>query len=146
MTPAPLDYSFGGLPGVWLLDGFRRLESRHGPALTIRDPDGLHAALARILVTRGAPLRGIELRFLRRLMALGQASLAALLGASEQTLARWEKGQSALSPAAERLMRLIVTEYLGDEVAVRTTLALRDDTRPAVLRLRLTRRGWRQAA
>ena len=134
------------MPDVWLLNGFKWRETSSGPAFSISDWDGLHLAMARALVTRPSPISPRALRFLRGWMALGQAGLAALLGTTEQTFARWEKGTTQFSPPAQRLMRLLVLEQLGDAVPVRATLARVGDQGEQPLRLRRTSRGWRVAA
>jgi len=120
----PFHYLASGLPNVWLMDGFHRADTPDGPGVRIEDADGLHLALARAIVTDRRRFQPEELRYLRRFLALSQANVAALLGNSEQTVARWEKGETAIDPSGERLIRFIVTERLGDDVTVLE--ALRD--------------------
>lgn len=120
----PFHYLASGLPDVWLLNGFHREDTPDGPAVRIEDVDALHEELARAIVTDRRCFQPAELRYLRRFLALSQANVAALLGISEQTVARWEKGETAIDPSGERLVRFIVTEALGEDVTVRD--ALRD--------------------
>ena len=118
----PFHYRASGLPDVWLLNGVQREDTPDGPAVRIEDADGLHRELARAIVAVRQPIKASELRYLRRFLALSQASLAALLGISAQTVARWEKAETGIDPSAERLVRFIVTEALGDDVIVREAL------------------------
>ena len=87
----PLAYTQCGLDNVFLLNGFERCEGGAG-SIKITDMDGLHQAIGlNIVLERKAPT-GKELRFLRAEMDKTQAELADLLGVSDQTVARWEKG------------------------------------------------------
>lgn len=121
---APYHYTACGLDNVWLLNGFSREESPYGETVAVEDADGLFRALAHALVTDKRALGPQELRFLRKLMHLSQLNVAHLLGCSDQTVARWEKGQTAVDPSAERLIRLVVLDWLGADPEV--TAALRD--------------------
>jgi DNA-binding transcriptional regulator YiaG len=120
----PFHYVASGLPDVWLVNGFQREDTPDGPAVRIEDVDGLHRELARAIVADRRAFKPAELRYLRRFLSLSQANVAALLGISEQTVARWEKGETSIDPSGERLIRFIVTEALGEDVTVRE--ALRD--------------------
>ncbi len=145
----PIHYTASGLPDVWLLNGFHREETAHGPAVRIEDADGLHKALARAIVTEKKPFTPVELRFLRKLLALSQASVARLLGISDQTVARLEKGETVIDAAAERLIRFIVLEHLGEDVIVRDELAAlaeQDEALHGEHRLRRTGKAWKRAA
>ena len=148
-APEPFLYRASGLPDVWLLNGFHREDTPDGPAVRIEDADGLHRTLARAIVAGRKPIAPAELRYLRRYLALSQANVAALLGVSEQTIARWEKGETTIDPSGERLVRFIVTEALGEDVIVRE--ALRDLAAADKAahgeggrRLRRGGRGWRE--
>ncbi len=145
----PLHYTASGLPDVWLLNGFHREETSHGPAIRIEDADGLHRTLARTLVTNKKSLAPAELRFLRKLLALSQANVARLIGSTDQTVARWEKGETSIDPAAERLIRFIVLEHLGDDVVVKEELAAlaeQDEALHGEHRLKWQGKTWKRAA
>src|SRR4051794_31633847 len=101
----PLHYTASGLPDVWLLNGFRRVETRHGPGVAIEDADGLHDRIANTIVTQPRPFTPAELRFLRKHIQQSQAGLARILGISVQTVARWEKNATLIDPTAERTLR-----------------------------------------
>lgn len=148
-APEPFHYTASGLPDVWLMNGFHREDTPYGPAVRIEDADGLHLALARAIVTAKKPFAPAELRFLRKLLALSQANLARLLGVSDQTVARWEKGETTFDAAAERLVRFIVLEHLGEDVIVRQELAAlaeQDEALHGEHRLRHVGKAWQRAA
>lgn len=118
----PLHYKACGLDNTWLLNGFAISETAYGPGVAVEDADGLHKALAHALVSDKQPITGQELRFLRKHMNLSQQGLAKLLGSSGQRIARWEKGQSGIDPAAERLVRLLVLNWLQENRDVQKAL------------------------
>jgi DNA-binding transcriptional regulator YiaG len=154
MPPAapvvPFHYSGAGLSDVWLLNGFHLEDTPDGPAVRIEDADGLHAALARGIVAARQAISPAELRYLRRFLRLSQANVARLLGISEQTVARWEKGETAIDPSGERLVRFIAMEALGQDVIVQAelrALAAADEAAhgSSARRLSRGRRGWAAA-
>ena len=120
-APTPLHYTMCGLDNVWLLNGFHPEETAYGPGVRVEDAEDLHRALAAGIVADKAPMSGQELRFIRKLMGLSQNGLARLLGSSDQRVARWEKGQP-LDPSAERLIRMVTRDWLGDDYHIRDAL------------------------
>ena len=101
----PFHYRACGLDDVFLLNGFARKESGYGKAVTIKDIDGLHQAIGLRLITQRKALAPKELRFLRKEMDLSQEELARKLGLDVQTVARYEKGETAISGPADQLIR-----------------------------------------
>ena len=119
-SSAPFRYAFGGLEGIYLADGFERVETGYGAGVVFHDLDGLHEAIGEQLArARAGSLSGAEIRFLRGLMGCTQRTLAALLGATEQTLARWETGKTALPGPADLLLRALFLQHLGKPVDLR---------------------------
>ena len=86
-------YTESGLGNVWLASGFRIVKSERGESLVIEDIEGLHVAIGRGVVEEEKKLTGPEIRFLRTELLLSQNALSQLLGVTEQTVARWEKGK-----------------------------------------------------
>lgn len=106
-------YTDSGLDNVYLVNGFAEEETAYGPAVAIEDVDGLHKAIGRWLVNLPKALNGAELRFLRHELDLSQKRLASLIGASEQAVGRWERAsRKAIDPVADRLVRVIYTEFV----------------------------------
>jgi DNA-binding transcriptional regulator YiaG len=98
-------YVASGLDDVYLLSGYERYETDYGSGISITDIDGLHHAIAENIALHKKTLNGKEIRFLRKQMKLSQDELGVLLGASEQTVGRWEKGQSAVPGPADLSVR-----------------------------------------
>jgi DNA-binding transcriptional regulator YiaG len=99
-------YREGGLPNVYLTNGYREVKTPYGPSVVIRDVEGLHFAIAQCAVRERAHLTGPELRFIRKFLELTQAQLGELLGLEEQSVRRWER-LPRVPKAADRAMRLL---------------------------------------
>jgi putative transcriptional regulator len=80
-----------GLPNVYLLNGYREIETPHGLGVSIEDVEALHTAISQALVEEKPSLTGPEVRFIRKLLQLTQVQLAELLGVEDQSVRRWEK-------------------------------------------------------
>lgn len=80
-----------GLPNVYLINGYREVETPHGRGVAIEDVENLHMTIAYYLVEEKPSLTGPEVRFTRKLLELTQTQLAELLGVEDQSVRRWEK-------------------------------------------------------
>lgn len=105
-------YTDSGLTNVWLANGYRTVKSPYGKATAIADVEGLHRSIGRKLALERSHLSGHEFRFLRKELGLSQVALSALLGNTEQAVAKWEKGAS-LPAWADRLLRQVYLEQAG---------------------------------
>jgi len=110
----PLHYRACGLDDVYLVNGFTREQIDGEEAVAIEDLDGLWKAIGLALVEERKALAPKEVRFLRRHMDLTQAELGAELRVSDQTVARWEKGETPISGTADVLLRIL---FLASELA-----------------------------
>jgi transcriptional regulator with XRE-family HTH domain len=99
----PLHYTACGLDDVYLVNGFTRDVVDGEGYLTIEDLDGLWKAIGLSLMTRKV-LAPKEIKFLRDHMGFTQAQLGGRLRVSDQTIARWEKGETKLIPGSADLM------------------------------------------
>ncbi len=107
----PFRYLACGLDNVFLTSGYQRKERGGQWVTAIEDADGLHKAIAKHLVLRRKELGGREVRFLRKHLELTQAELGKLFGVTDQTVARYEKGESAFDGAADMLLRVLVAGH-----------------------------------
>ena len=99
-------YRESGLANLYLTSGYREVETAYGPSVVIEDVEGLHRAIATMLVKERPHLTGPEVRFIRRTLEKTQAELAALLGVEEQSVRRWERLPRVPTPA-DRAVRLL---------------------------------------
>lgn len=110
-------YTESGLQNIWLANGYAVVKTKHGKGVSIRDVDGLHRMIGKALAKK-PKLTGSELRFLRKEMGMSQGALAALVGTSEQNVSLWER-RGAIPKTADRLIRLIYLEHMGNNSRVR---------------------------
>ncbi len=103
-------YRESGLDNVWLLNGYEKHKTFAGPAVSFKDIDGLHQTIARALVSKPSRLTAQEFRFLRVELDLSQKALGDIIGASEQAVARWERGVTPVPSAEDRLLRALYRE------------------------------------
>jgi putative transcriptional regulator len=141
-------YTESGLQNVWLSNGYAVVKTKHGKGVSINDVEGLHRAIAKSLA-RKAKLTGGELRFLRKEMGMSQNALAGLVGTSEQNVSLWER-RGAIPKTADRLVRLIYLEHVGNNSKVREIIdRLNDqDREQAIEKLTFSEQAgrWKEAA
>ena len=141
-------YTECGLDNVYLCGGVDVTAGPRGKQIIIRDIDGLHKVIGRILVNEKRDLSGKELRFLRHEMVMSQATLAKLLDVAEQTVHRWEAGKTEVPKPAESLIRLLFNEHLGDNENIKSALKRIAALEDAIDQKRLTlvdgRGGWQR--
>lgn len=113
-----LHYTACGLDYVYLANGFIWHDTEYGRGVSIDNIDGLHQAIARHVVLSDARLRGQEVRFVRSLLDLSQASLARCLGATRAAIARWEGlPDTPIPKPSDRLLRLVYAYRHDPEIA-----------------------------
>jgi putative transcriptional regulator len=151
MANGEYHYTERGLDSVYLVNGYKIVETPDGRSIVIQDLDGLHKAIGRILAIERKRLNGKEVRFLRTEMLLSQHVLARLLHVTEQTVARWEKDQCKISGPADAMLRLLYLEHIGGDEKIsdllRNIADLEDDIdRACQFSLEETSSGWDLAA
>lgn len=145
----PLRYSASGLDDVYLVSGWKRVQTPHGDGISIKDVDGLHRAIGLFLVKQKKALSAAEVRFLRKEMDLTQDELGERVCKSGQQIARWEKGQSEISGSAELLLRVLYLQHLGQHpllTEIVEQLRQIEDRANQKRVFKPTRAGWRPAA
>lgn len=123
----PVQYLGCGLDDIWLASGYEIEEIDGEQAITVKNLDGLLAAIGQSLVKRKKLLTGKEIRFLRRQMDLTQSKLARLVGCDAQQIARYEKGQNKINGPTDRLIRMLYRSHLNDETSVLDILEALDE-------------------
>lgn len=141
-------YDASGLPGITLLNvEVSRCAECGEFEVSIPNIDGLHKALATVLVQKRERLVGAEIRFLRKYLGFSGVDFAEHLGVTPETVSRWEQGSTAMGVTADRFLRWLVltrdpvSRYPLDllkEVAV-------EDARASRLGMRAAHGGWQPA-
>lgn len=147
---APVQYRACGLDNVYLRSGYT-IKERHGERyMSVKNADELHEAIAFHLASRKKALRGQEIRFLRKYLGLTQAQLGEKFGVTDQTVARYEKEDSAFEGPADMLLRLLVlAKVVGGAIEIEDTVRQVRDTDSVAndnLTLAYEADGWKVAA
>jgi DNA-binding transcriptional regulator YiaG len=145
----PLHYTDCGLDDVYLVSGYEVEKTSEGEGISIKKLDELHKAIGCSLVKERKVLSGKELRFLRKQMELTQAELGAIVGRTSQAVARWEKGEGAISGAADVVLRLLFIEHAGNRINTRKLvekLNEMDSSMDEKLFFEKTDQGWKSKA
>lgn len=149
MEKEPYHYTMCGLDDVYLLNGVTEESTPYGPAVSIQDIDGLHRAIAQHLARNKKALNGKEMRFLRKQMDLTQDELSCLLSVSDQSIARWEKGEvDPPGPAELSLRTLYLSHAEGkiDAVQLAKHIKMLGEQPSAPQLFQDGQEGWRAAA
>ena len=149
---SPYHYTECGLDDIYLRSGYEIHSTPEGDFVSVKDADELLKAIGIHLVTAKKELTGRELRFLRKHMDETQAELADLLRVSDQTVARWEKGEgegAGIPGPADFLIRMLFLEHIGEQQGVRELLRdlkERDEDPSGKQFFRPTKGGWKPMA
>jgi putative transcriptional regulator len=144
-----IKYDASGLPGVTL----ENVEVRRCPAcgeteFVIPRIEELHGLIASTIIQKPARLTASEIRFLRKHLGWSGADFARMVGATPETVSRWESGTAAMGVQTDRLLRLMVAhlkpiEHYGEDEIQRTAVS---PPKPARLRLANHQGEWRKRA
>lgn len=150
MTVAHEDYRYeeSGLTNI-ILAG---IEVRHCTACgesqpVIRGIEGLHRAIARIIVEQSARLSGEQVRFLRTYLGWRAVDFAKIMGVGKECVSRWENDHDPIGGTADRALRLLVltqkpvSDYTPERFA-EILESIRDERASATLRLERQPGGW----
>ncbi|MDP4529400.1 helix-turn-helix domain-containing protein [Alkalimonas delamerensis] len=125
-------YAESGLSNVYLKNGFT-VEIIDGEEFTsIDDMNGLHSTIAQAVVESRKPLTHEEFKFLRIELNVSQKMLATRFGVDEQTIARYEKGQTKIPRTTDAALRSLYMESLQKNSPVSYFLDLLADTEAEV--------------
>jgi len=135
-------YTDGGLRNIWLANGYERVETPYGKALTIQDLPGLTRAICKALIRKNSKLTGAEFRYLRQAMLMSQASLGRTLGRTDQAIAGWEKN-SKVPKFADQMLRVVYAAHAdGNEQVKNIIHAMNDVERTINFVMTETKIGW----
>ncbi len=140
-------YTESGLRNIWLANGFKEHKTAYGKGIAFDNIEGLHREIGRNLCAYRPRLTGPEFRFLRHELDLSQSALAALLGNNDQAVALWEKSKVKVPTWADRLMRALYREHMGENVKIRKLIeavAVLENSKslPTRFEARETAKGW----
>jgi DNA-binding transcriptional regulator YiaG len=141
-------YRESGLPNVYLDGGYREIKTPYGPSIVIEDVEGLHFAIAQMLVNERPHLSGAEVRFIRRYLEKTQSEFAALLGVTEQSARRWES-LNRVPKQADHAVRLLFLNTIRERATpfedVVAHSQANDEAAPVNLHYRPRAKEWEPA-
>jgi len=105
-------YIESGLTNIYLKNGVKTEHFDGEEYTSINDIDSLHKIIGHTIVMRKIPLSGQSFRFLRTELNVSQNILGNRFGVSEQTIARYEKGQTQIPRTTDIALRTLYTESL----------------------------------
>ncbi|MCH8536352.1 MAG: helix-turn-helix domain-containing protein [Alkalimonas sp.] len=121
-------YTESGLSNVFLKNGFT-VEIIDGEEFTsIDDMNGLHSTIAQAVAESRKPLTHEEFKFLRIELNVSQKMLGTRFGVDEQTIARYEKGQTKIPRTTDAALRSLYMESQEKNNPVSYFLDLLADT------------------
>lgn len=107
-------YTACGLDNIWLKNGFEKHSTSYGDGVAIHNLDGLHRVIALEIIKSTLPLTGKEFRFLRIELDFSQKIVADLMDKTAQAVATWEKGTVTLPRLADKAIRDMYMESIGE--------------------------------
>lgn len=111
-------YSESGLSNVFLKNGYSVEVIDGDEYVSIDDLNDLHRVLGTSVVGKTTPLTREEFKFLRIELNLSQRMLGNRFGVSEQTIARYEKGQSEIPRTTDATLRSLYVESINQNSSV----------------------------
>ncbi len=107
-------YTDCGLSNVYLQSGYH-VETFEGEEyISFEDIDGLHQAIGHHLTAKKKLLTGEEFRFFRNEFNQSRRALGEMLGVDQQTIGRWEKGESPVPRWADATIRQLYLESIDE--------------------------------
>ena len=124
------DYRESGLDNVQLLDAPVWECGNGHQEIELPNAEQLHRLLAGLLIRKSTPLRGSEIRFLRKELGLSGRAFAERLGMTPEHLSRLETGGRGITSTIDLLVRLAV----GWELTRRRQIEFPSEVEPFVTR------------
>jgi len=121
-------YIESGLSHVYLKNGYHAESIDGDEFVSIDDLNGLHRILGASIASQTRALTPEEFKFLRIELNLSQRILAYRFGVSEQTIARYEKGQSDIPRTTDAALRSLYMESCDQHNSVSFFLNLLADS------------------
>ena len=104
---SPYHFVDSGLPNVYLTGiKYRICTECKKQAADIPAVKQLMIVIGRTVVSKEAPLTGLEIRFLRKRLGKKASEFAKEIGVGDEEISRWENGHVQPSKSADRLIRV----------------------------------------
>lgn len=140
-----IKYQHFALNNLFLANGYIETHSEYGIEREYEREDELEQCIRRIVLRKPEPLRGWDLRFLRRGIELSQADFGKTIDRDAQTIARWEKSAEPIPKFVDLMVRARFAERFEPQIMLVELLRIVDGASPALpsfIQLSLTQNGW----
>ena len=104
-----------GLPNIYLKNGYTIEIIDNEEYFSIDDIHGLHEEIGCLLATKKQLLTGSEFKYFRIQFNQSRRVLGELLGVDQQTIARWEKNETAIPKMIDVAMRQLFLESINKD-------------------------------
>jgi putative zinc finger/helix-turn-helix YgiT family protein len=133
-----------GLPAIILHDLTVISCARCGHSeLAVPAIEELHHAVARAIIAKRQRLMPKEIRFLRKQLGLSAIELATHLGATPESVSRWENGKTPMGVTVDRLLRLMVVVAHGTAYSLNALrIVARQEPRAVPIHVRWHDGAW----
>jgi DNA-binding transcriptional regulator YiaG len=136
MRRITMQYAICGLDYVYL-ENVPIRQTRHGDVVAA-DLSLIERKIAEEIVRQGIPIRGGEVRFLRKSLAVSLQAFGRFLGLSAPAVLKWERARiKRLNPVNEVAVRALMAERLGITLEGKFTVLKGNGETPARLSLRV---------
>jgi len=139
-------YTSCGLDNIYLKNGFEVSDASEGKGIAIHDIDTLHRVIAKGIVDQPAPISGKEFRFLRIELDLSQKAIGDLMDKTDQMIAKWEKGANNIPVLADKAIRDLYMDSIGESHIADFLTILKDldnEIHEIKFQLSETEGGWK---
>lgn len=107
-------YQGCGLDNVYLQNGYTTSKLRSGEeVVSIEDIEGLHCAIASVVIDAPSALDAKSFKFLRKELDMSQRQVAQMLDVQEQTVSLWERAINPVPQHADLVLRALAKEKLS---------------------------------
>lgn len=140
-----IKYQHFALDNLFLVNGYREMHTGYGIEREYDREDELEQCIRRLVLRKSAPLRGWDLRFLRRGLEISQTDFGKMVDRDAQTVARWEKSAENVPKFVDMMIRARFAERFEPQIKLAELLSYSDGTAPALptsIQLTLTQNGW----
>lgn len=136
-----------GLDNVTLVDlNVRKCPECGNIMPLIPNIEGLHDALARVIINKNCALTPTEIVFLRKSLGWSGTDFAKNMHCDKPQVSKWEHGTVTMSKPYDLLLREMVVSGKKITDYHRADITLKRDTQPHPFRFQLRKRHWREAA
>lgn len=112
-----IEKNWYGLEYVTVKLPISRSSKEQGDLIHAKSIQAAELAVAREIITRTIPLRGVEIQYLRKTLGQSLREFASLLGVSHAAVAKWEKQpKKRLDPVNEVAVRTLCAQLLNLEL------------------------------